>query len=142
MREQPSVYRGALVLFYHFESICASHLRHDKPTSLWYTNAIMSTRKHSINSTRTILTRLIWYIVGVIAALLMLRIVLLLFNANPETPFVDFVYSLSAIFVIPFAGIFAQPDYTRVYVDTSSIVAIVVYWIVAIGLVKLINLDR
>ena len=112
------------------------------PLHLWYANAIMSNRKHSINNMRTILTRLIWNVVGVIAALLILRIVLLLFNANPETPFVDLVYNLSAIFVVPFAGIFAQPDYTRVYVDTSSIVAIVVYWIVAIALAKLINLDR
>lgn len=102
----------------------------------------MSSKKHAIHKTRTLITRLIWYIVGVIAALLALRIVLLLLNANPETPFVDLVYSLSNIFVVPFSGIFTQPDYTRVYVDTSSIIAIVVYWIVAIGLVKLINLDR
>lgn len=102
----------------------------------------MSNKKHAINQTRTLITRLIWYIVGVIAALLALRIVLLLLNANAETPFVDLVYSLSNIFVVPFSGIFTQPDYTRVYVDTSSIIAIVVYWIVAIGLVKLINLDR
>lgn len=102
----------------------------------------MSSKKHAINKTRTLITRLIWYIVGVIAALLALRIVLLLLNANPETPFVDLVYSLSSIFVVPFSGIFTQPDYTRVYVDTSSIIAIVVYWIVGIGLAKLINLDR
>lgn len=109
---------------------------------MWYANAIMSSKKHTINKTRTLITRLIWYVVGVIAALLALRIVLLLFSANPETLFVDFVYSLSGIFVVPFSGIFAQPDYTRFYVDTSSIVAIIVYWIIAIGLAKLINLDR
>lgn len=102
----------------------------------------MSSKKHTINKTRTLITRLIWYITGVIAALLALRIALLLLNANAETPFVDLVYSLSNIFVVPFSGIFAQPDFTRVYVDTSSIIAIVVYWIVAIGLAKLINLDR
>jgi len=94
------------------------------------------------NTNRVVLTRAVWYILGVIAAILALRIVLLMLSANPETPFVEFVYSLSSIFIVPFYGIFEEPDYTRFYLDTSSIVAIVVYWLLAIGLVKLINLTK
>lgn len=139
---QSSVCRGANTLY--FTTRLAHLARHamTKGCEICYAKATMSSKKHAINKTRTLVTRLIWYIVGVIAALLALRIVLLLLNANAETPFVDLVYSLSNIFVVPFSGIFAQPDFTRVYVDTSSIIAIVVYWIVGIGLAKLINLDR
>jgi YGGT family len=99
-------------------------------------------KKPVVKTNRVILTRAIWYMFGVITALLALRIVLLMLSANPETPFVEFVYAISSIFVVPFYGIFDQPDYTRFYVDTSSIVAIVVYWLLAVGLTKLVNLTR
>lgn len=99
-------------------------------------------KKPVVKTNRVILTRAIWYMLGVITALLALRIVLLMLSANPETPFVEFVYAISSIFVVPFYGIFDQPDYTRFYVDTSSIVAIVVYWLLAVGLSKLVNLTR
>lgn len=99
-------------------------------------------KKPAVKTDRVIMTRAIWYIFGVIAAVLGLRITLLMLSANPETPFVDFVYGVSGIFVTPFYGIFDQPDYTRFYVDTSSIVAIVVYWLLAVGLAKLVNLTR
>lgn len=99
-------------------------------------------KKPVVKTNRVVLTRAIWYILGVITAILALRIVLLMLSANPETPFVAFVYDVSSIFVVPFYGIFDQPDYTRFYVDTSSIVAIVIYWLLAVGLAKLINLTR
>lgn len=99
-------------------------------------------KKPVVKTNRVILTRAIWYLLGVVTAILALRIALLMLSANPETPFVDFVYSMSSIFVVPFYGIFNQPDYTRFYVDTSSIVAIIVYWLLAVGLAKLVNLTR
>lgn len=99
-------------------------------------------KKPVVKTNRVVLTRAIWYLLGVVVAILALRIVLLMLSANPETPFVEIVYAISGIFVVPFYGIFDQPDYTRFYIDTSSIVAIVVYWLIAMGLAKLINLTR
>lgn len=99
-------------------------------------------KKSAIKTNHVVMTRAIWYIFGVIAALLALRITLLMLSANPETPFVEFVYSMSNLFVVPFYGIFDEPDYTRFYLDTSSLVAIVVYWLLAVGLTKLVNLTR
>lgn len=103
---------------------------------------IYKPKKSARRADRIVMTRAIWYIFGVIAAILALRIILLMLSANPETPFVDFVYTVSGIFIVPFYGIFDQPDYTRFYVDTSSIVAVIVYWLVALGLAKLVNLTR
>jgi hypothetical protein len=45
---------------------------------------------------------------GFIVMLLGLRIVLRLLGANPDSPFVSWVYSWSTPFVAPFAGIFGQ----------------------------------
>lgn len=85
--------------------------------------------------------RVIYYIAGFIIALLALRIILLLLAANQGAPFVDFVYSLSGIFAAPFYGIFSyQPAYGESVFEISSVVAIIVYALIAAGLAKLFTL--
>lgn len=103
-------------------------------------------RRQSVATTRTagngvIASRIIYYILGVIVALLTLRIVLLLLGANEGAPFVDFVYGLSGAFAWPFYGIFNyQPSYGISTFEISSVVAIVVYALAATGLAKLFTL--
>ena len=90
-----------------------------------------------------IVKRIIYYIAGVIVVLLALRIVLLLLAANQGAAFVDFVYALSGFFASPFYGIFNyQPTYGQSVFEISSLVAIVVYALVAVGLAKLFTLTR
>lgn len=97
----------------------------------------------STASTATVVQRVIWYIAGVIIALLALRIVLLLLGANNDAAFVDFIYSLSGIFAWPFFGIFNyEPTYGRSFFEISSVVAIVVYALIAWGLAKLFTLNK
>jgi uncharacterized integral membrane protein len=85
--------------------------------------------------------RAIYYIFGVIIALLILRLVLLLLAANQGAPFVDFVYNLSAVFAWPFFGIFSyQPTYGQSTLEISTLVAILVYALVAMGLGRLFTL--
>jgi hypothetical protein len=92
--------------------------------------------------TGVIAARVIYWITGVIIALLALRFVLLLLGANRLSPFVDFVYNLSGIFAWPFFGIFNyQPAYGSSTLELSSIVAIIVYALVGIGLAKLCTLS-
>lgn len=89
----------------------------------------------------TVARRVIYYIAGFIIALLALRIVLLLLAANEGAPFVDFVYGLSGIFAAPFFGIFNyQPAYGQNVFEISSIIAIIVYALIAAGLAKLFTL--
>lgn len=88
----------------------------------------------------TILYKVIWLIAGVIIALLALRILLLLLAANQGSPFVDLVYGLSYIFAWPFFGIFSYtPAYGQSVLEVSSIVAIVIYALIAWGLGKLVT---
>lgn len=99
------------------------------------------------NATRTVQTsraggslmlyRVIWLIAGIIIGLLALRIILLLLAANQGAPFVDFVYGLSGVFAWPFYGIFGYtPQYGQSVLEISSIVAIIVYALIAWGLGK------
>lgn len=105
------------------------------------------------NTTRTVRTderasgplvayKVIWYIAGVIIALLALRIILLLLAANQGAPFVDFIYGLSGIFAWPFFGIFGYtPAYGQSILEVSSVFGIIVYALIAWGLAKLATLN-
>ena len=82
--------------------------------------------------------KVVWWIAGVIIALLALRVILLLLAANQGAPFVDFIYGLSGIFAWPFFGIFGYtPSYGQSVLEVSSIFAIIVYALIAWGIAKL-----
>ncbi len=76
----------------------------------------------------------IWYIVGIIDLILLLRLVFLLLGAR-AVGFADFLYSISSPFVAPFRGIFPNPQVEGSYFDMASFAAIIVYallgWVVA-----------
>ncbi|MGW4929865.1 YggT family protein [Agromyces sp. NPDC004153] len=75
-----------------------------------------------------------WVVVGVVA--LILRVILLLFGANPASPFVDLVYRVSESYMAPFRDIFPTPEVVSgSYLDVSAIFAIIVYGLLA-GLVS------
>lgn len=86
---------------------------------------------------------LIYFIFGVLDVLLAFRFVFKLLGANPLSGFVDFTYNLSAIFIAPFAGIFntslANGDVTTSVFEPATLVAFIVYAILAWGIVALIN---
>lgn len=85
-----------------------------------------------------LIARIIYFIFGVIIAFIALRFLLLLLAANQGSPFVDFVYGVSGIFVAPFYGIFGNtPQFGTSVVDVSSIVAVVVYTLVMWAIVSL-----
>ena len=85
--------------------------------------------------------RVVWYITGVIVALLVLRVIFLLMGANQGNGFVDFLYGLSGFFASPFYGMFSyQPTYGVSTFEVSSLVAIVIYGLVGMGVAKLFTL--
>ena len=91
---------------------------------------------------RVVAARVVWYIAGFIIVFLALRVLLFLLGANQGTPFVDFVYAVGGFFAAPFSGIFPAPTYGRLFFDTASVVAIVVYALLAWGIAKLFTLNR
>lgn len=86
--------------------------------------------------------RIVFYIGGVLIALLSVRFFLLLFGASQDNAFVSIVYSLTEVFVAPFEGIFGEPTRGVSVFDTSTLVAIIVYGLLTIGIAKLFTLNR
>lgn len=79
-------------------------------------------------------TQLIWLFLGILEALIAIRIVLKLIGANPDSPFAAFIYDFSHIFLVPFEGVIGTPAAGGMVLELSSIIAMLVYallgWIV------------
>ena len=83
-------------------------------------------------------TQWIWLGLGIVEALIGLRVVLKLIAANPESPFAAFIYNVSAIFLYPFAGLVGTPAAGGVVLELSSIIAMLVYALLAWGLERIV----
>lgn len=80
----------------------------------------------------------VWVLIGVIS--LTLRVFLLVFSANPNTPFVQFVYKTSADYLDPFRGIFpSKPVSETGYFDVAAVFAIIIYLFIMWGFSALIS---
>ncbi|MEK7127125.1 MAG: YggT family protein [Patescibacteria group bacterium] len=86
---------------------------------------------------------LVYFFFGVLEVLLAFRLVLKLTGASLASAFVGLIYGLTGIFILPFEGIFrrgyAQGVETTSVLEPSTLVAIVVYAVLAWGIVKLIR---
>lgn len=98
-------------------------------------------RSGAVSDSRIVAKRVVWYIAGVIITLLALRFLLFALGANRDSGFVDFIYSISAVFAAPFSGIFPAPTYGQFFFDTASLVAMLVYALIAWGIAKLFTLN-
>ena len=101
-----------------------------------------SVEKTTRTSGVVIAQRIIYYVGGVVVALLFVRLLLQLLGANQGSDFVGFIYSLTALFVAPFVGIFGEPTFGASHLETSSMVAIIVYALITIGIARLVSLTR
>lgn len=87
--------------------------------------------------------RIIYYVMGVLLTLLAFRFILSLLGANRGNGFADFIYSLSYPFVAPFFGLFGyEVEYGVARFEIETLVAMLVYAVVAYGIVKLIHIGR
>ncbi len=85
------------------------------------------------------ITSLVYFLLGVLEIILLLRFIFRLLGANPYNSFIILLYSLSGIFVGPFNGIFNDQTLGRggSVFELSTIVAMVVYALIGWGLVSL-----
>ena len=86
-----------------------------------------------------ILSRVVMFVFGVIDVLIAIRFVLKLLGANPQAGFVQLVFGVSDLFMIPFNAIFRVQVVSGAVFEWSALVAILVYALVAWGLVLLIR---
>jgi len=87
---------------------------------------------------------LVYFLFGILEVLLVFRLVLKLLGAGVGGAFVGSIYGLTGIFIAPFEGIFrrgfAQGVETTSVLEPSTLVAIIVYAILAWGIVKLVQI--
>ena len=76
-------------------------------------------------------TQLIWLFLGILEALIALRIGLKLIGANPESPIVSLIYGVTFLFLFPFAGMVATPAAGSMVLELSSIFAMLIYALIA-----------
>ncbi len=89
------------------------------------------------------INNLIWYIAGLLEALLALRFILALLGANPANMFASLVYGISYPFVAPFFSLFNYNfRYGVSQFESYTLVAMIVYAIIAYAITRLIMLNR
>lgn len=95
---------------------------------------------------KTTVGNIIWYIYGLFAMILGIRLILKLFGANSSNGFVDFVYSVSGVLSAPFDSIFGvtktEAGNTQSVFEPSILVAIAVYALIAWGVAKLLTVNE
>ena len=98
----------------------------------------------SSSSTRPLYrgTQAVWYILGLVEALLAFRLVLKLLGANAEAGFTSFIYAVTTPFAAPFAAVFQVSRAQGSVFEWTTILAMFVYWVIAWGIVKLLVMGK
>lgn len=101
---------------------------------------------HSYNSSTTKPiyrgTQIVWSILAIIETLLAFRFILKMVGANPAAVFTDFIYVVTAPFIAPFAAVFGTSSVASNVVEWTTLLAMFVYWIIAIGIVRFFLMNR
>jgi YggT family protein len=84
-------------------------------------------------------TQLIWLLLGLLEALIALRVLFKLIAVNAANPFAAFLYAITDIFVAPFASLIGAPAAGGMVLEISSIIAMIVYLLVGWVLVQIVN---
>ncbi|MDO8507475.1 MAG: YggT family protein [bacterium] len=114
------------------------------------TRETVTTRENNVNPAKRDATGsqtiayLIYFLFGALEILLVFRFVLKLLGASLSSGFVSSIYDISRIFILPFEGIFrtgtTQGAETTAVFEPATLVAIIVYAVLAWGIVKLISI--
>ncbi len=88
------------------------------------------------------ITQFIWYFTSILEIFLLLRFIFRFLQANPNAGFTQMIYSMTAIFTEPFQYVFPNPVMEGSVFEWSTLLAMLVYWFIAIGMVKLMYIGR
>lgn len=87
-------------------------------------------------------TQIVWYIVGLLEALLAFRFVLKLLGANSAAGFTSFIYGITYPFAAPFLSVFKITDVNGSVFEWTTILAMLVYWLIALAIIKLFLIGK
>jgi hypothetical protein len=105
------------------------------------TNDTVATENPRAEHRITVVERIVYLVGGILLAILGLRFILMLLGANQGSGFVDFVYSVSHPFVVPFFGIFNYDEsFGRSRFEYETLIAMLVYAILMVVIAKIVAL--
>jgi len=83
-------------------------------------------------------TQLIWLLLGILEALIALRVIFKLIAVNPANAFATFLYNVTGFFVAPFASLTGAPALGGSVLEISSIIAMIVYLLIGWALERIV----
>lgn len=87
-------------------------------------------------------TQIVWYILGLLEALLAFRFVLKLLGANAEAGFTSFIYGVTYVFTAPFLSVFRITKVSGSVFEWTTLLAMLVYWLIALAIVNLFLMGK
>jgi len=84
-------------------------------------------------------TQIIWLLLGLLEAVIALRIVFKLIGVNPTNPFAMLLYSVSGFFVAPFATLTNTLASGNMVLEISSVIAMIVYLLIAWAIERIVH---
>ncbi|MBX4186809.1 MAG: YggT family protein [Candidatus Doudnabacteria bacterium] len=87
-------------------------------------------------------TQIVWYVLGLLEALLAFRFALKLLSANPNAGFSSFIYQISKPFAAPFLNVFKITKVEGNILEWTTLLAMLVYWLLAWAIVKMLLMGK
>jgi len=106
----------------------SENMNNDVSNNQLQSSSISETQNNKVFTFKA--TQFIWLILGILEALLGLRVFLKMIGANPGNPFATFLYKITDLFVLPFSGLTATPAIGNMVFEVSTIIAMIVYGLI------------
>lgn len=87
-------------------------------------------------------TQVVWYILGVIEALLAFRFLLRLFGANSSAGFTRFIYAMTDNLANPFRNVFGVTRVEGAAFEWGTLLAMAVYALIAWAIIKMFFMSK
>lgn len=82
----------------------------------------------------------VYYVLNIVEALLLIRLILKLLAANPAAGFTNAIYAVTNPLVAPFTGIFPTSVTSGSVLEWSTIIGMIVYALIAYAIVQLLRI--
>jgi uncharacterized protein YggT (Ycf19 family) len=87
-------------------------------------------------------TQIVWYLLGLLEALLAFRFILKLTGANPAAGFTNFIYAVTWPFTAPFNAVFSKTTVQGSIFEWTTLLAMLVYYLIAFAIVRLFLMSK
>lgn len=81
---------------------------------------------------------LVTFLFSLLEGLIGLRVLLKLMEANPRNAFASSIYNFTNLFLAPFSGLTINPNAGGIVLEITSIVAMIVYALLAWAIIRLV----